>query len=259
MLTTAFSADTRQIAQHNSERLTVAVASNFAHALNEILGASEYWSEQNVRVVTGSSGVLYAQITKGAPFHVFFSADSERPKLLMQAGLAKPPEVYAIGRLVLWPVEGSSDALNSLSEQDARAMYIKQLKGLDGRLAIANPQLAPFGYAANEVLGGNEDLAFLAKRFVKGANVSQAFQFVDSGNARAGLLAQSLLIQAYQLLKDDKYTQYLLIPPSDYTQIQQSLSVIKKPLLHPQAEAFAEFILSDDAQNVLVTLGYARP
>jgi molybdate transport system substrate-binding protein len=236
--------DTKNIAA--SGPLTVAVASNF-----------KYTSKQNVRLVTGSSGVLYAQIMKGAPFDVFLSADTQRPNNLVRAGLGKNVNVYAIGRLVLWPVSISST--NVEDPQHLQASYLTHLNNFEGKLAIANPQLAPFGKAALEVIENVPALEYLTHQLVKGTNINQAFQFVDSGNAQAGMIAESLLIQASQLLGTEKYNDYILIPRSQYTTIEQSIVVLNPSTLHPKSELFVNFLLNEHSQNILSKYGYDRP
>jgi molybdate transport system substrate-binding protein len=237
--------------------LTVAVASNFKYTLEQIIASSDYWSKKNIRLVTGSSGVLYAQITKGAPFDVFLSADTQRPNNLVQAGLGKNAKVYAIGRLVLWPVPKAN--MNVEDPQNLQASYLTHLIDFEGKLAIANPQLAPFGKAALEVIESIPDLDYLTHQLVKGTNINQAFQFVDSGNAQAGIIAESLLIQASQLLGTAKYKDYILIPRSQHSTIEQSIVVLNPNDLHPQSESFLNFLLSEHTQKLLPQYGYDRP
>jgi molybdate transport system substrate-binding protein len=237
--------------------LTVAVASNFKYTLEQIIASSDYWSTQNVRLVTGSSGMLYAQIMKGAPFDVFLSADTLRPNRLVQAGLGKNAQVYALGRLVLWPLLPSGISVDDA--QNLRRGFLANLTNFKGKLAIANPQLAPFGKAALEAIKSAPALHYLTDQLVKGTNINQAFQFVDSGNAQAGILAESLLIQAGQLLGTDKYDDYVLIPKPHYNAIEQSIVVLKRSSLHPQSELFMRFLLSEKTQKLLPQYGYDRP
>jgi molybdate transport system substrate-binding protein len=255
-----------------SQPLTVAVASNFKYTLEHIIASSDYWSTQNIRLVTGSSGMLYAQIMNGAPFDVFLSADSQRPKDLVNAGLAKSANVYAIGRLVLWPVPLSLSAAASAGTEAERSQYLQAslmayLSSFEGKLAIANPTLAPFGKAALEVIQSLTALNDLSEHFsdhlsdqlVTGSNVNQAFQFVDSGNAQVGIIAESLLIQARQLLGKDKYNNYMLIPRSLYSNIEQSIVALKPYALNAQRDAFVGFLLSAQTQALLLQYGYEKP
>lgn len=251
-----------------SQPLTVAVASNFKYTLEHIIASSDYWSKQNIRLVTGSSGMLYAQIMNGAPFDVFLSADSQRPKDLVNAGLAKSANVYAIGRLVLWPVPLSLSAAVSAGTEAERSQYLQAslmayLSSFEGKLAIANPTLAPFGKAALEVIESltslNDLSDHLSEQLVTGSNVNQAFQFVDSGNAQVGIIAESLLIQASQLLGKDKYNNYMLIPRSLYSNIAQSIVALKPYAINAQRDAFVAFLLSAQTQALLLQYGYEKP
>lgn len=237
-----------------SDTMTIAVASNFRYTLEQIIANSPYWSSQNISVVTGSSGVLYAQIIKGAPFDVFLSADMQRPRMLVEKGLAQSIQIYAKGRLVLWPLMANSKVVDS-----AQPRYLQYLKQIDGKLAIADPLLAPFGIAAMEVIESDNSLANLRQQLVKGSNVNQAFQFVNSGNAQAGLIAESLLIQAKQVLGSNKYQYFERIPESAYQPINQGIVVIERQSTHPEAKAFVKFMLSESSQSMLNIFGYDKP
>lgn len=237
--------------------LTIAVASNFKYALEQLIALSPYWSHQDIRLVTGSSGVLYAQILKGAPFDVFLSADTERPSRLVQSGYANKAAVYAIGRLVLW--SGLEMPNKPKVEVNEQLSYRTYLTNFEGKLAIADPRLAPFGKAALEVIESSPEFMHLKNQLVKGTNVNQAFQFVDSSNAQAGLIAQSLLIQARELLGAEKYHHYMDIPPTQYSRIEQAIVALKTNRSHSKSEAFVEFMLSLSTQAKLAQLGYDRP
>lgn len=237
--------------------LTIAVASNFAYTLEQLIARSPFWSTQELRIVTGSSGVLYAQILKGAPFDVFLSADLERPNKLVQAGLGHHAQVYAIGRLALWT--GGIIDVREHNEISTETSYLSYLTNFSGKLAIADPRVAPFGKAALELIENEPALRYLQAQLVKGSNVNQAFQFVDSSNAQAGLIAQSLLIQASAVLGSAKYQNYILIPRTQYTLIEQAVISLKRENMHSQSDAFVRFILSPETQAVLTNYGYDMP
>lgn len=237
--------------------LTIAVASNFAYTLEQLIARSPFWSAQELRIVTGSSGVLYAQILKGAPFDVFLSADLERPNKLVQAGLGHHAQVYAIGRLALWT--GGIIDVSEHNEISTETSYLSYLTNFSGKLAIADPRVAPFGKAALELIENEPALRYLQAQLVKGSNVNQAFQFVDSSNAQAGLIAESLLIQARAVLGSVKYQNYILIPRTQYTRIEQAIISLKSENMHSQSDAFVRFILSPETQAVLTEYGYDMP
>ena len=162
---------------------TIAVASNFAKVAKYL--ASEFVSNSGHRltIVTGASGRFYAQILNGAPFDVFLSADSEKPSQLISSGYGQPDSAftYATGRLVLW----SRD--ESLIKDDTPV-----LSSIDSyRVAYANPRLAPYGKAALEVMEALSIFKSLERNLVQGENISQVYQFVFTGNAEIGFVAQS--------------------------------------------------------------------
>jgi molybdenum ABC transporter molybdate-binding protein len=229
-----------------SPQLTIAVASNFQFPLSTLIAQSEYWSKQPVRIVVGSSGTLYAQLSKGAPFDLFFSADSERPIRLEQNNLASSRQTYARGKLVLFPAH--DQFVNSINERN--------ILDVTGKLAIANPQLAPFGEAAVAYIATLHNAGSLPNHYVLGANVTQAFQFVDSGNAELGLLAESVLIHAQHRLQNPKYSDYMPIPVKLYPPIIQQLVIANTSQHKEHAQRFVDFVTSAESQQVLSLLGY---
>ena len=258
LLLLAFVANASSIAQESNKyetALTIAVASNFRFPLEQIIASSDRWSKQNLKIVTGSSGVLFAQITKGAPFDIFLSADTSRPASLVEQGLAHSLMPYAIGKLVLWPVP-SNKMPSAAQSQDANLMlYLKKLINESvGKFAIAHPNLAPFGYSAKQYLDvANIDVN---KRLVLGNNVTQAFQFIDSGNATMGIIAESLLIQAKQQFKKNKYNNYIILNSATYPEITQSLVILNRNKHTELALAFVTFFNSQEVQEQLKNLGY---
>ena len=232
--------------EENQSSLTIAVASNFHFPLSTLIKQSEYWDKQNIRLVSASSGTLYAQVTKGAPFDLLFSADTKRPASLEAKSLGMSRQTYAQGKLVLWPLPPNfSDQTN--------AIYSIVISG---KLAIANPQLAPFGVAAKAYIETLPNKEALSKKLVLGASVTQAFQFVDSGNAEFGLLAESTLIQAKLMLADNKYSHYMLIPIEAYPAINQQVVIINRSENKALAQQFIEFVLLPTSQQKLSELGY---
>lgn len=162
----------------------VAVAANFAEPAREIASAFEALTGHETLLSFGSTGQLYAQITQGAPFDVFLAADQERPRRAIAEGYAVEGTdfTYALGALVLWSADGG------------RASDAAALKAGDfNRLAIANPVTAPYGKAAIQVLDGLGLVEELEPKLVRGNNIAQAFQFVETGNAELGFVAASQL------------------------------------------------------------------
>ncbi len=167
-----------------AESLTIAVASNFQATAKEIATEFTQATQIPVHISAGSTGKLYAQIINGAPYDVFLSADSARPKLLEENGAAVMGSrfTYATGALVLWSAD------SRLKNQDCLAIL---KKGSYRKLAIANPAIAPYGYAAKQFLQSIGVFDKAEGRIAYGENISQTLQFVVTGNATLGLVAMS--------------------------------------------------------------------
>ncbi|GAA5216612.1 molybdate ABC transporter substrate-binding protein [Corallincola platygyrae] len=218
------------------QTLTIAVANSFKPVAEQI--AAEYSSETGVaiRIASASSGVLANQLLHGAPFDLFLSADSERPKLLVERGigLADSRLTYAYGRLVFWWPPGGAhqgglpdlDKLNQVS-----------------RLAIANPRTAPYGEAAQQVLESLGLWQKMQSQLVRGAGASQAYQFVAGGNIAAGLLPLSLLIQG------GIETDYLELPSYLYQRMAHQAVVISRGN-QALAWAFLRYLMGPGQQAV---------
>ena len=162
------------VAAHaDADEIKVAVATNFVTAMNALVERFAQTSGHTVLVSSGSTGAHYAQIKNGAPFEAFFSADTDRPRMLESEGLAVPGSrfLYAVGRVALW---------------STRAGYVdsegKVLETGDFRhLAIANPELAPYGAAARDVLTTRGLWDGLQPRLVTGQDIGQTYSFVQTG------------------------------------------------------------------------------
>jgi len=225
--------------------LRIAVATNFNRTATALAHHFEQQSQHAVHLIFGSTGKHYAQITHGAPFEIFFAADERRPALLEKNGLAVSGTrfTYAQGRLVLW----SPDARLITSEGDVLT------NGDFHKLAIANPRLAPYGFAAREVLQARGLWKKLQSRLVRGENIGQAYQFVRTGNAQLGFIA------AAQIFTDGKLPDtgsYWVPPQSLYTPVIQQALLIKDT---PKAREFIRFIKSDVARNIIRQHGYDTP
>jgi len=224
--------------------IRVAVAANFAPTLTEIAGAFEAKTGHQVIVASGSTGKQYAQIINGAPFDAFFAADVERPRLLDEAGIGIPGSryTYAVGRLTLWsPQPDFIDDEGAVLFSDAYA-----------RLAIANPRLAPYGLAAQEVL---EELGLWEKlqdRLVRGENINQAFQFVHSGNAQLGFIAASQLTGEVFAASGSRWQ----VPATLHAPIRQQAILLTNSDV---ARQFMEFSLSSEADHIITDNGYDLP
>ncbi len=224
--------------------IRVAVASNFVETIRGIASRFEDRTDHEVLLATGSTGKHYAQIVSGAPFEVFFAADSRRPRLLEESGEAVVGSrfTYAVGRLVLWsPDEGVVDASGDVLER-GRFRY----------LAVANPRLAPYGLAAREVLESRGLWRALQDRMVRGENVGQAFQFVASGNADLGFVASSQIVRPGRTTTGS----FWAIPPELHTPIEQQAILLKND---DAAREFLAFVRSETALAIIRSHGYGTP
>jgi len=225
--------------------LHIAVATNFNRTATALVHHFEQQSEYTVRLVFGSTGKHYAQITHGAPFELFFAADERRPALLEKNGLAVPRTrfTYAQGRLVLWsPDVNRIDAKGDVLANDNFR-----------KLAIANPRLAPYGFAAREILQARGLWKKLQPRLVRGENIGQAYQFVRTGNAQLAFIAAAQIFTDGNLPR----TGSLWVPPQSlYTPVIQQAVLIKDT---PAARAFIRFVKSDTARNIIRQHGYNTP
>ena len=221
--------------------LSVAVASNFAEAHAEL--ARRYEMATGARVVSskGATGGLYAQIRNGAPFHIFLSADALRPRLLEEEGLGVPGTrfTYATGRLVLY-----GPGLDSVRSGGADLSSV----GVTN-LAIANPRTAPYGVAAEAVLGrvGLDPMA--RSRIVQGANVGQTLQFVRSEAAELGFVALS------QVIGEPEYS-YWPVPAEYHAPLVQDALLLRAGEGNPVARDYLAFLRSDEAERVIESFGY---
>ena len=232
------------VASTEADEIRVAVASNFADTLREIAGRFEQQSGHRVTLVSGSTGMHYAQIRNGAPFDAFFAADMKRPRLLEEEGatLADSRFTYAVGKLVLWsPNADYVDPAGELLEQ-----------GDFRHLALANPKLAPYGRAAREVLEQRHQWQDLQGRMVRGENIGQTFQFVKSGNAELGFVAHSQVKRPGHPIEGSFWE----VPQSLYTPIEQQAVLLKD---NDAARAFLSFVKSDESLEIIRGFGYGTP
>lgn len=225
--------------------IRIAVAANFHHTLSKLLEQYPNANNINITLSSGSSGLLYAQIVKGAPFDMFFSADSERPKQLEKKGLSQLRATYARGKLVLWPTTMNSSIEETLANNN-------------GRLAMAQPKLAPFGLAAQQTLQKVNLLASANKQLVFGNNVNQTFQFIDSGNAKLGFVSESVLLQVAQKqpAQSDKYLNYSVVPKHLYHPIVQQLVWLSRSGDKTEIKGVIDYLLSRAVQQQLSSMGY---
>ena len=224
---------------------TIAVAANFSEVIGHLTSAFENQTPDKLRVVIGSTGSLYAQITHGAPFDVMLAADQRRPRLLEESGgaVAVSRFTYAIGRLTLWstnPDGVGSDGAKTLADAHFR------------KLAMANPKLAPYGEAAREVLVTLGLYNKLAPRIVTGANIGQTFTLVETDNADLGFVALSYVVSPRNKTRGSRWD----VPQTMYTPIRQDAILIRRAKDNPTARAFLAFLKSPAAIRTIRDFGY---
>ncbi len=224
-----------------ADTIRVAVASNFSKPIEAIAARFEDHTGHRLILVFGSTGKHYAQIINGAPFELFLAADMQRPKLLEQQGIAIAGTrfTYARGRLVLWsPRNNYVDAEGKILES-----------GEFRHLAIANPKLAPYGMAAQEVLESRGLWKSLQQRLVRGESIGQAYQFVSSGNAELGFVAYSQINQP-NLINTGSYW---VIPQTLYEPIEQQVVLLKENTV---ARDFLSYMQKQEIKKLIFQYGY---
>jgi molybdate transport system substrate-binding protein len=239
-----------------AQELTVAAAADLNYALKDLVTQFQKKTGNPVTLSFGASGSLFAQIESGAPYDLFFSADEDYPKRLAAAGLVESGSLrtYAVGHLVLWVSNLAGldhDHLMDSPHLVADVLLQPSIK----RIAIANPQTAPYGRAAMSAL---EHLGVKEKvvgKLVYGENVSQAAQFVQSGNAHAGLISLSLALSPS--MKDSG--RYWELPADSYPELRQSAVIVSASKHKKAAQAFLDYVTSADGAVVLRQYGFRLP
>src|SRR5271169_4754776 len=218
----------------------VAVAANFTEAAKEIAAAFKQKTGHEAVLSFGASGQFYTQITQGAPFQVFLSADDSRPNKLVDDGLAVPDSrfTYAIGKLVLW---SKTPDLVKGEETLKAASFAK--------LSICNPVAAPYGEAAVEAMKSLKVYDTLQPKLVEGATITQAYQFVETGNAELGFVALS------QLTGPETGSRWL-VPQELYSPIRQDAVLLKSGASNEAATGFMAFLRSPAARAIIEKYGY---
>ena len=232
----------------SAEPLTVAVASNFVPVAEEIGVRFAEQTGHEVRISPGSTGKLYAQISNGAPYDVFLSADSDRPALLVanKYGVAETRITYAVGSLVLW----------SRDPKYEESGCLEQLQDLGkDHLAIANPETAPYGTAARDYLIQAGLWERVKPRLVYGENISQTLQFVASGNASMGLIAKSQSVDT----RLPKATCSWPVPTSTHHALEQQAVLLVRAAGDTVAMRFLDFLTSPSAREIIARHGYMFP
>jgi molybdate transport system substrate-binding protein len=229
-----------------AQEIRVAAAADLKFALDELAAQYEKQKGRKVDISYGSSGNFFAQIQNGAPFDMFFSADIEYPRKLEATRLAEPGTLYeyAVGRIVIWmPRESRAD----LANLGWKALLDPSVE----KIAIANPEHAPYGRAAVSALRNTGIYEQVRAKLVYGENIAQAAQFVASGNAQAGILALSLAVSPP--MREGKRWE---IPSTMYAPIEQAAVILKSAKDKEGARDFLAFLKSGAGQRILESYGF---
>jgi len=232
-----------------AEELAVAAAADLNFAMKEVAQQYQRDTGNTLKLSFGSSGNFFVQIQNGAPFDLFFSADSSYPEKLAQAGLADPSSLYryAVGTIVLWVPNGSKldmkQGINVLLDPSVR------------KIAIANPAFAPYGRAAEQALKQSGIYDRVKDKLVLGENISQTAQFAETGNADIGIIAESLALAP--TMKSSGH--YVEVSRELYTPIQQAAIVLASSKKKTAAQQFLSYLQQPAARAILERYGFTLP
>lgn len=233
----------------SAQDIRVAAAADLQFALNDLAAQYAKQAEKQVDVSYGSSGNFLAQIQNGAPFDIFFSADIDYPRKLEAAGLAEPGTLYeyALGRIVIWMPHDSRTDLRQLGWKALLQPGVE-------KIAVANPEHAPYGRAAVAALRNAGIYEQVRAKLVYGENIAQAAQFVSSGNAQAGIIALALAVSP--AMRDGQRWE---IPANMHPSIEQALVILKNAKDKEGARAFLAFVKSSAGRKILESCGFTLP
>ena len=223
------------------ENISVAVAANFISAFKEMTADFETKTKIKVEGTFSSTGNLYSQITNGAPYDLFLSADEERPTKLSKDGAADVPFIYARGQVVLW--SANKDFCKAKTWQDA--LKNEQVK----KISIANTQTAPYGTAAKKALEKAGMWDTLQSRLVNSQDIAQSFQYASTAAVDAGFCAMSAAVSA-----EGKKGCFFVI--NEAPEIIQSACLLKRTATRTAVEKFVEYLSSPAAKEIKVKYGY---
>jgi molybdate transport system substrate-binding protein len=245
-LTVAFAGPACLAERNEPPKVAIAAAANLVYVLDALNAAYARTAPGTaVTVATGASGSLFAQIGNGAPFDVFLSADTDYPRRLVEAHQADAGSLrtFAVGRMVLWT---TNPRLELATVADAvRDPAVK-------KIAIANPQTAPYGRAAREALEKLGCWTQVQSKLVMGESISQTAQFVETGNADLGFVALSIVLSP-QLKERGRWIE---VPASLHAPLDHAAVLTNRGAQNPEARRYLEFLRSEPAQKILREFGY---
>lgn len=229
--------------------LSVAAASDLVYCLEELHAAfKKEHPDIDLKTSTGSSGNFFAQIKNGAPFDVFLSADVSYPAELIKAGLADEKSLsrYAVGRIAVWTTGERTDISSGITSLSNVAIK---------KIAIANPDHAPYGRAAKAALQYFTMWDQLEPKIVYGENIAQTAQFIETGNADAGIVALALVLSP----KLAKVGRWIEIPGESYPRLEQAAVVTRRGQDNPASALYIAFLRSAKAREIFDRFGFRLP
>ncbi len=232
----------------HAEKITVAAAADLKFAMHEVAaGFRNDYPGEEVEIIYGSSGAAYTQIQQGAPYDLYFSADIAYPQELIKRGFAASTKVtpYARGRIVLWSATRDASKMTLASLTDPKIT----------RIAVANPEHAPYGKRAEEALRAAKLWNAVKSKMVYGENVTQAAQFVQTGNAQVGIISLSLAVSPELSRKGG----YYLIPDNLHEPLEQGFIILKRAEHNALARQFADYMNTPAARAIMTRYGFVLP
>ena len=229
-----------------AQTVTVAAAADLQFAMQDITAAFQKETGKEVKLIYGSSGNFFQQLQNGAPFDMFFSADLDYPRKLQAAGLTEPGSYYeyAKGKIVIW--------VPNDSKLDLKAGLKALLNNSIGKIAVANPQHAPYGQATVAAMENEGIYDQVKNKLVLGENISQTASFVVSGSADVGIVALSLALSPN--MKDKGH--YVAIPATDYPPIEQACVILASSKNKETAKQFLSYIKTSAVAATLKRYGF---
>jgi molybdate transport system substrate-binding protein len=224
--------------------ISVAVAANFSSVLKDIAVEFQKDTGHQLAITPGATGKFYAQISNGAPFDVFLSADDETPRKLAQEGkaIAASQFTYAIGRLALW--SPSPD----LVDKSADILKTDKFK----YIAIANAKVAPYGQAAVQTMQKLGVLTKIEPRIVQGESIAQTYQFVSTGNAQLGFVAVSQIVENGKIKTGSAW----IVPEEMHEQLKQDAVVLQSCKHMTACQALMDYLKSEKVKKMMASYGY---
>ena len=231
-------------ANAQAAEIKVAVASNFANVLKEIAIEFQKDTGHQLAITPGATGKFYAQISNGAPFDVFLSADDETPRKLAQEGkaIAASQFTYAIGRLALWSPNPE------MVDKNADILKTDKFKFI----AIANAKVAPYGQAAVQTMQKLGVLTKIEPRVVQGESISQTYQFVSTGNAQLGFVALSQIFENGRIKTGSAW----IVPEEMHEQLKQDAVILQSCKQTSVCQDLMDYLKSEKAKKMMASYGY---